>query len=268
MRIGVLGNKNKVKNAQTIENILQKLQSWGYETARFSCPSDIRDVDVVIILGGDGAILHASVLSAKRGVKIIGINYGNLGFLAEFEREEWDEVNKLLARIQTNTCRILKRSVLQVEVFGKKFYALNEIALQRDPGMDATKGTQILRVQMQTDEGTDVISGDGLLVCTPTGSTAYSLSAGGAILTPEVPVVMMTPICAFSMRSRPIVFADTETLRFRIARGKAMLLADGMTVGPIPENTQITIKKAEFTADFPIREGSDFFLRVRNKLNQ
>lgn len=268
MKIGVLGNKNKVKNGQTIDEIIQKLQTWGYETERFSCPSDIRDVDVVIILGGDGAILHASVLSAKRGVKIIGINYGNLGFLAEFEKNEWESVKDLLNQIERNECRILKRSVLQVEVFGKKFYALNEIALQRDPGMDATKGTQILRVQMQSDEGKDVIAGDGLLVCTPTGSTAYSLSAGGAILTPEVPVLMMTPICAFSMRSRPIVFSDSESLKFRITRGKAILLADGMTVGPIPENMQITVKKAEFTADFPIREESDFFLKVRNKLNQ
>ena len=268
MKIGVLGNKNKVKNGQTIEAIMQDLQQWGYETVRFACPSDIRDVDAVIILGGDGAILHASVISAKRGVKIIGINYGNLGFLAEFEKDEWDSVRKLLRQIENNECKVLKRSLLQVEVFGRTFYALNEIALQRDPGLDATKGTQILRIEIQSEVGKDVLAGDGLLVCTPTGSTAYSLSAGGAILTPEVPVLMMTPICAFSMRSRPIVFSDSEQLKFRIQRGKAILLADGMTVGPITENTQIVIKKAGFTADFPIREESDFFLKVRNKLNQ
>ena len=268
MKVGILGNKNKVKNIQTIEEIVEKLQGWGYETVRFSCPSDIRDVDVVIVLGGDGAILHASVLSAKRKVKIIGINYGNLGFLAEFEKNEWDCVQKLLHQIETKTCRILKRSVLQVEVFGRTYYALNEVSLQRDPGLDATKGTQILRIEMQSQVGKDVLSGDGLLVCTPTGSTAYSLSAGGAILTPEVPVFMMTPICAFSMRSRPIVFSDKEELKFKIARGKAILLADGMTVGPIPENMEITVKKAGFTADFPIMEESDFFLKVRNKLNQ
>ena len=202
MKIGVLGNKNKVKNAQIIEEILQKLQSWGYETVKFSCPSDIRDVDAVIILGGDGAILHASVISAKRGVKIIGINYGNLGFLAEFEKDEWDNVQKLLRQIETGECKVLKRSVLQVEAFGKTYYALNEVALQRDPGLDATKGTQILRVEMQSEVGKDVLSGDGLLVCTPTGSTAYSLSAGGAILTPEVPVLMMTPAKALIRREK------------------------------------------------------------------
>ena len=268
MKIGVLGNKNKVKNNQTIEDIIQRLESWGHETVRFFMPSDIRDVDAIIVMGGDGAILHASVISAKRNVPIIGINYGNLGFLAEFEKDEWDDVKDLLTKMQQGTCPMLKRSLVQVEVFGKTFYALNEVALQRDPGMDATKGTQILRVQMQSCAGVDVISGDGLLVCTPTGSTAYSLSAGGAILTPEVPVLMMTPICAFSMRSRPIVFPDTEQLKFRITRGKGILLADGMTVGPIPENTEIVLKKAQFTANFPIREGSDFFLKVRNKLNQ
>ena len=268
MKIGVLGNKNKVKNNQTVEEIIQKLESWGYETVRFFMPSDIQDVDAVIIMGGDGAILHASVIAAKRNVPIIGINYGNLGFLAEFEKDEWDSVKDLLTQMQQGTCPMLKRSLVQVEVFGKTFYALNEVALQRDPGMDATKGTQILRVQMQSCAGVDVIAGDGLLVCTPTGSTAYSLSAGGAILTPEVPVLMMTPICAFSMRSRPIVFPDTEQLKFRITRGKGILLADGMTVGPIPENTEIVLKKAQFTANFPVREGSDFFLKVRNKLNQ
>ena len=268
MKIGVLGNKNKVKNKQTIEDVIQKLESWGHETARFYTPSDIRDVDAVIIMGGDGAILHASVISAKRNVPIIGINYGNLGFLAEFEKDEWESVKDLLDAMEKGTCPVLKRSLLQIEVYGKTFYALNEVALQRDPGMDATKGTQILRVQMQSYAGVDTIAGDGLLVCTPTGSTAYSLSAGGAILTPNAPVLMMTPICAFSMRSRPIVFPETECLKFRITRGKGILLADGMTVGPIPENTEITVKKAQFTANFPMRAGLDFFLKVRNKLNE
>lgn len=268
MKIGVLGNKNKVKNSQTIDSIIQSLQSWGHETYRFCMPSDIRDVDAVIILGGDGAILHASVIAAKRGVSIIGVNFGNLGFLAEFEKDEWENVKNLLVQMEQGVCPVLKRSLLQIEIFGKTYYALNEVALQRDPSMDATKGTQILRVQMQSCAGVDTIAGDGLLVCTPTGSTAYSLSAGGAILTPEVPVFMMTPICAFSMRSRPIVFPDTERLSFRITRGKGTILADGMAIGPIPENMEIIVKKAQFTANFPIREGSDFFLKVRNKLNQ
>ena len=112
-----------------------------------------------------------------------------------------------------------------------------------------------------------MIAGDGLLICTPTGSTAYSLSAGGAILTPEVPVIMMTPICAFSMRARPIVFSDTDEFKITIDKGKSMVLADGKVVAALPEGAEMTIKKASFTADFPVKENSDFFARVRNKLN-
>ncbi len=267
MKIGVLGKKSKVKDENIVLEILRSLQEQGYETVRFQTQADIDGVDVVLVLGGDGAILHASLIAAQKGIKIIGINYGNLGFLTEYEKDERNRILELLAQLNEKKCRILKRSLLQMEVFGQTFYALNEIAFQRDNSLDAKKNSQILRLQVETKEGTDVIAGDGLLFCTPTGSTAYSLSAGGAILTPEVPVFMMTPICAFSMRTRPIVFADSEEITVKIARGKSIVLCDGIAIAQFPENTEIHIKKAPFTADFPVREGSDFFAKVRNKLN-
>ena len=116
-------------------------------------------------------------------------------------------------------------------------------------------------------EAIGILAGDGLLICTPTGSTAYSLSAGGAILTPEVPVFMMTPICAFSMRTRPIVFSDADEFTLKIKKGKAIVLSDGKVVSALPQNTEIHVKKAPFTADFPVKDGSQFFDRIRNKLN-
>ena len=267
MKIGVLGNKTKIKTQTVLEQILSSLKDWGYETVLFSTPNEIKDVDAVIVLGGDGAILHSAVTASKNGVKIIGINYGNLGFLTEYEKDEQENLKELLNALENGSCRILKRSLLELELFGQKFYALNEVSLQRDYGLCATKTTQLLRLHVQTREGEDTISGDGLLVCTPTGSTAYSLSAGGAILTPEVPVFMMTPICAFSMRTRPIVFSDEEEFTVTIARGKAILQADGLSVAGLPEGTEIKIRKAPFTADFPTRCGADFFAKVRNKLN-
>ncbi|MBE5744575.1 MAG: NAD(+)/NADH kinase [Clostridiales bacterium] len=267
MKIGVLGNKNKVKDEKTVAEIIGFLEEVGYQTVRFFTPSEIDGVDVLIVLGGDGAILHSAVIAARKNIKIIGINYGNLGFLTEYEKDERARIKELLSQLEKGNCRILKRSLLQVEVLGQTFYALNEIALQRDNGLHAKKSSQILRLQVDTREGSDVIAGDGLLFCTPTGSTAYSLSAGGAILTPEVPVYMMTPICAFSMRTRPIVFADCEEITVKIVRGKSIVLCDGVAIAQFPENTEIRIKKAPFTADFPVREGSDFFAKVRNKLN-
>ena len=121
---------------------------------------------------------------------------------------------------------------------------------------------------MDTDEGKEIVAGDGLLICTPTGSTAYSLSAGGSILTPEVPVFMATPICAFSMRARPTVFSDSETFTLRITSGKGILLADGAEIALLPQGATFQVKKAPFTADFPVRDNSDFFTKVRNKLNK
>ncbi len=164
MKIGVLGNKAKVKSESVIEEIIELLKNEGYETKRFSSPLEVEGVDVVIVLGGDGAILHSAVIAARNNIKIIGINYGNLGFLTEYEKDERERIKELLSLLKQEKCRILKRSLLQLEVAGKTFYALNEIALQRDYGLSATKNTQILRLDVQTHEGKDVIAGDGLLI--------------------------------------------------------------------------------------------------------
>ncbi len=267
MRVGILGNANKIKSTQTVDEIALFLEQNGYETVRFTSYNEIDGVDVVLVLGGDGALLHASVVAAKKKIKVIGINYGTLGFLTEYEKDERERVKELLDLLKTSACRIIKRSLLQLTFAGKVFYALNEVAVQRDYGTFSAKTPQILRLEVEAKEGKDLIAGDGLLFCTPTGSTAYSLSAGGAILTPEVPVFMMTPICAFSMRARPIVFSDTEIFTLRVVKGKAVVLCDGGVAAAIPEGAELTIQKAPFTADFPVKENSDFLARVRNKLN-
>ncbi len=267
MKIGVLGNIHKIKTAQTLEELISFLQSEGHEAVRFTSPREIEGVDVVLILGGDGAILHSAVFAARQGIKIIGINYGNLGFLTEYEKDERERVKELLDGLQTQNCRIIKRSLLQLTVGDKDYYALNEVAIQRDYGAISSTSTQILGLSVEAKEGKYSLTGDGALICTPTGSTAYSLSAGGAILTPEVPVFMMTPICAFSMRARPIVFADTDEFTLSVEKGKGIVLVDGSAVAALAEGREIKIKKAPFTADFPVKSDDDFFARVRNKLN-
>ena len=267
MKVGVFGSSNKIKNVETVAEIMQWLREAGYEAVEFRSQKEIGGVDVVLVLGGDGAILHSALFAAQKNIKIIGVNYGTLGFLAECEKDEWEKVKEILAAMEAGDCRVVKRTLLQIDVMGKTYYALNEVAIQRDYGFLSTKSTQILHLDIAVKEGKDTISGDGLLICTPTGSTAYSLSAGGAILTPEVPVFMMTPICAFSMRARPIVFSDTEAFDITIKKGKSIVLTDGGVVAALPEGAEIHIAKAPFTADFPVMKNSDFFARVRNKLN-
>ena len=266
MKIGVLGKITKNDTDEVVQELIATFERLGHETTRFSSHEEIDGVDVVVVLGGDGAILHAAVPAAQKGVKIIGINYGHLGFLTEYEKDEHDRVTDLITTLEKGLCQIVKRSLLQITIGENTFYALNEVAIQRDNSLVSAAATQILTVEVTAKEGKDQIAGDGLLICTPTGSTAYSLSAGGAILTPEVPVFMMTPICAFSMRSRPIVFADTDEFTIRIKKGKSIILSDGRVIAALPENGEIHIKKAPFTADFPVKDGADFFARVRNKL--
>lgn len=266
MKVGVLGSVVKSKTAATVRSLIEYLQQAGYDTVEFNHTGEINGVDVVIVLGGDGAILHAAVIAAQRGIKIIGINHGTLGFLTEYEKDEGERVKDLLVALENEECRIVKRSLLQVQIGEDIYYALNEVSIQREY-VQQENSPQILRLEMQAKEGTDVISGDGLLICTPTGSTAYSLSAGGAIITPEVPVFMMTPICAFSMRARPIVFSDNDEFTIRVRKGRAIVLTDGGAVTQLAENAEILIKKAPFTADFPVKESAAFLARVRNKLN-
>ncbi len=267
MKIGILGNIDKVGAVKTLEEIQRFLTDVGHETVRFSTHTSIDGVDTVIVLGGDGAILHAAVVAAQKGIKIIGINYGTLGFLTEYERNERENVKELIADLQAGCCRIVKRSLLELSIDGEVYYALNEIAIQRDNNPMVGNTSQILKVEFSANEGKEMIAGDGLLVCTPTGSTAYSLSAGGAILTPEVPVFMMTPICAFSMRSRPIVFSDADEFTIKVIGGRANVLADGNILVALTKGEEIRVRKASFTADFPVKQDVDFFERVRNKLN-
>ena len=267
MKIGILGKLDKVGSVEILEEMGTFLEELGHETIRFSSHTQLQGVDVVIVLGGDGAILHTAVPAARKGIKLIGINYGTLGFLTEFEKKERSYVRDLLISLEEGTCRIVKRSLLEVTIRDRVFYALNEMAVQRDTSLNSTQTTQILGIEFTAKEGKETIAGDGLLICTPTGSTAYSLSAGGAIITPEVPVFMMTPICAFSMRARPIVFSDTDEFTIYIKKGNANVLLDGKAVASLPEGGEIQVKKAPFTADFPVQQGADFFARIKNKLN-
>ena len=96
MKVGVFGSSNKIKNVETMDEILQSLHEAGYETVKFQSQKEIEGVDVVLVLGGDGAILHSALVAAQKGIKIVGVNYGTLGFLTEYEKDEWEKVKELL----------------------------------------------------------------------------------------------------------------------------------------------------------------------------
>ena len=268
MNVGIVANANKIKNIDIIERLSAFLFKHGFKNVVFNDNSEIIGVDVLIVLGGDGAILHAAVVAAQKGIKVIGINYGNLGFLAEYERDETEKVVELLRKIEDGSAHVLHRSVLEILIGEKKYYALNEISMQLDYAIYAGKVGQILKIATEIGNEHSEAAGDGVLICTPTGSTAYSLSAGGAILFPDVPVLMMTPICALALHSRPVVYSDNEVLTASVAQGQALVIVDGEVVDVLSKGEQITVRKAEFTADFPMNDKSVFLQKIKNKLNK
>lgn len=268
MRVGIVVNSNKINDESVIDRLFSLVQSEGYDCVRFMNNEDIENVDVIIVLGGDGAILHSAVVAAQKGIKIVGINYGNLGFLAEYERDETEKVVELLKKIEGKECHVLNRSVLEVCLGGKKYYALNEVSLQRDYAVYTAKNGQILRLYTEIGNECNDVAGDGLLLCTPTGSTAYSLSAGGAILFPDVPVFMMTQICALSLHSRPVVFSDNEKVKAQVTQGIALVVVDGQVVDVLRKGEEITVEKAPFTADFPMNQKAVFLKKIKSKLNK
>ena len=267
MKIGIVGNLAKIKDEQVITRLAERLQNSGFEVVRFASYAAIDEVSAVIVLGGDGAMLHAATVAAPKGIRVVGINYGNVGFLTEFEKNELDEVVPLLEEFRAGKARILNRSILKATVDGVEYYALNEVALQRDYASGILDNPQILKLLAKAGAGEIPIAGDGVLLATPTGSTAYSLSAGGAIVAPEVPVVLLTPICAFSMSARPMVFSDGDEFCFEVKKGKALVLIDGKAVATLAEKDSICVEKAQFTAEFLTRKGKCFFTKIKNKLN-
>lgn len=267
MRIGLIGKIAKIGNDSVLHDLAVALEKEGHSVQQFPTHKHIQDVELVIVLGGDGAILHAATVAAPQNIALIGVNYGNLGFLTELEKQDVFQVVELVRLYANGGCKILDRSLLQVNVDNDTYYALNEVTIQRDYASGFSENPQILKLQVAAENGTVSISGDGALLTTPTGSTAYSLSAGGAIIAPEVPVFMLTPICAFTMGARPMVFSDREVFTFTVEKGRALLLVDGKAVATLSPKDSVRVQKAPFTAKFPTQHEKNFFNKIRNKLN-
>ena len=267
MRIGLLGRTSKLGGTSILTDLSTALEEKGFEVSLFSAYSQIQAVELLIVLGGDGAMLHSAAVAAPQGIALVGVNYGNLGFLTEYEKQDVFKVVDLVSAYASGDCKILNRSMLQISVDNDTYYALNEVAIQRDYASGFLANPQILKLQVAAENGMVPIAGDGALLTTPTGSTAYSLSAGGAIIAPEVPVFMLTPICAFTMGARPMVFSDEEVFDFSVENGRALVLVDGKAVTTLSRKDSIRVKKAPFAARFVTQNEKNFFNKVKNKLN-
>lgn len=248
-------NPYRDRNFQTVRNAVQILKASGVEVSlclpfevdrTYDLPRDLRfgrldkelnESDAVICFGGDGTILHMAKTATRRGIPILGVNIGTMGFMAELESTEL----QLLEKLASDDYTVDERMMLDVTVQRDRDIIFHDICLN---DVVVTKGAvaRIVHLSVKCD-GIQAMEcgGDGVIIATPTGSTAYSLSAGGPIVEPEAKSILITPICAHDIVSRCIVSSDKRVITVGLtenARRNAFLSVDGgkalrMNIGDI-----------------------------------
>lgn len=265
MKVGVFCNKAAKKFLPIRDELFRQLRRSGIRYDVYERVEEIGEVEVLVVLGGDGTILKVAIEAGRRGICLLGINAGNLGFLTQFEGEQVEEAVRLLAQgFDTE-----ERSVLEIQVNGREYYALNDALFERH--YDAEADNNVVSVRAEIDgKIVDDIVGDGIIVSTPTGSTAYSLSAGGSILTPNIHAFILTPVCAHSLHNRPIVYGDSSTMRVTLIEEKPALAlyCDGRFCCVMEEKSEAILRKADFPVRFVRRADSNFFDKLLFKLNK
>jgi len=261
-RVILTPNPYRDKNFKTVRKAMEILKNSGVE-ARLCLPFDVdrsfdlpRDLhfsrierelgsaDAIICFGGDGTILHIAKTATRHGLPVLGVNIGTMGFMAELENGELSE----LARLAKDDYSIDQRMMLDVTVFRDRDIIYHDICLN---DVAITKGAvaRIVHLGVQCD-GVEAmeIGGDGLILATPTGSTAYSLSAGGPIVEPEANNILITPICAHDVGSRCMVASDKRVITVGLtnnSRRNAFLSVDGGKAVKLNMGDTATVRKSE-----------------------
>jgi NAD+ kinase len=219
--------------------------------------------DLVVVLGGDGSILGAVRAFARQPVPILGINFGRVGFLASVAVGDWEVA---LQEVLVGEAVLEPRMRLVAESFGPRpisSVALNDVYIQRG----AVQGMLSISVQVGDQWVTDYRA-DGLIVASPSGSTAHSLAAGGPILAPSMRGIVLTPVCPQSLSHRAIVLHPDSVLHLRIdgSSGLTTLAVDGQGFFPLRQGDEVTVRRHPVTYPLLARPGSNPYRRVRERL--
>jgi NAD+ kinase len=226
----------------------------------------VPDMDILIILGGDGTLLHIAAEAARYSIPVIGINLGHLGFLTELTESEAEEA---LERIISGSIVVENRLMLKacLRKNGKNQgyrYALNDVVINKN-SLD-----RVLRLSAQADdEFITTYKADGLIISTPTGSTAYNLSAGGPLVYPGLASILVTPICPFMLSSRPILLPSGITITIRFDEQnftEANIIIDGQPSWSMHREDVLEVRAAEHPLQLIVSPHKDYFAILRNKL--
>lgn len=221
--------------------------------------------DIFFSIGGDGTFLECAALLKEKDVPIIGINSGRLGFLASISK---DEISIAIDNILAGKFSLERRSLLEIDInsetkFFKDFpFAINELTILKQDT------SSMINIEVTVDEHfLNTYWADGLIISTPTGSTAYSLSAGGPIILPGSHNFVITPLAPHTLTVRPIVVPDNVTIKIKVqGRGEKFLAAIDSRNAFVDYNTTIYIKKAEFCINMVTLQNYDYFATLRKKL--
>lgn len=216
-----------------------------------------KSVDFIVALGGDGTLISVARRSYRFDKPILGINAGKLGFLTDINPENIEEfLDKYLA----GEYRIDKRMVIEIQNNGTKLYAFNDVVISKEVI------SSMIHIDVDTNEShLNRYYGDGLIISTPTGSTAYNLSAGGPVVYPLTESFILTPICPHSLTQRPLILPSHFEIDLQVHEKSAKLIIDGQEIFDM--KNRIKIKKAENPAKLIHRIERNYFEVLREKLN-
>ncbi|MDY6805579.1 MAG: NAD(+) kinase [Cyanobacteriota bacterium] len=227
-------------------------------------PGFDKEMSFAIVLGGDGTVLAAFRQIAPSGVPLLTVNTGHMGFLTE---TYLNHLNPAIEKVLAGDYEVEERTMLEVRLFREETslweaLCLNEMVIHREPM------TSMCHFEIKIGRHAPVdIAADGVIISTPTGSTAYSLSAGGPVVTPGVPVLQLSPICPHSLASRTLVFADTDAVSvFPASPNRLVMVVDGNGGCYVLPEDRVTIERSPYNARFIRLKPPEFFHVLREKL--
>ena len=278
-KVAILGRHEDPRVAEPITTLAEYLaqagvevlaaedMSLGFEARRLPEPELSETADLIIAIGGDGAMLYAGQLARRGDIPLLGINRGRLGFLADVTPEEMlDSVGHVLSgEFTTDKRLVLEATVKRPDAGDSTALALNDVVLQR-----RETGRMLDFVTRIDGRYVNTHAGDGLVIATPTGSTAYSLSCGGPIIEPRLDAVVVVPVAPHTLSDRPIVLPADLGIELRLLERentRAEIMADGHSIGEIRPQDKLRVFASETRLTLLHPPGYDFFGILRSKLH-
>lgn len=279
-KVGIISRPRREDVARVVPPLVNWLQAHGAEVVCDSETSDCIEpvaaqirkredlpscTDLLIVLGGDGTLLSAARLAAERGVPILAVNLGGLGFLTTVSQ---DEIYSILEELFSGKHRVSERVMLEAEIIRAGSVIRRQIALN-DAVLNKAALARIMDLELRVDgEYVTTYKSDGLILSTPTGSTAYSLAAGGPIVYPTVEAFVVSPICPHTLTNRPIVIPDSATIEidFKAGDDAVFLTLDGQIGIELVRGDHIRVRKAEKKLMLVRPSKKTYYQILRNKL--